>query len=144
MKSSKLSNLSQCWYIIYSPRQAQGITRSLSKHVRSADWTRSIVVWNAFERETKHVRMRSQTRSNEKLNVLEREAKRIRTRSQTHWTRSQMRSNEKLNAFEREAKRVWMRNLLCSLKVWNALERDSKRLLTASKTRSKLSTDNIN
>ena len=37
-----------------------------------------------------------------------------------------------------------MRNRMHSPEVWNAHERDSKRLLTASKTRSKLSTDSVN
>ena len=74
--------------MIYSTRQAQGITRFLSKRVRSAykrirstAWMRSIVAWkgplhetrsnekrNGFEREAKHVRTGNQTRSNETPN----------------------------------------------------------------------------
>ena len=86
---------------------------------------------DAFERRVKYVRTRSQTRSNEKPNPFKREAKRVQTRSQT-------RSNKKPNAFE------WETDQPPSLKVWNALKRDSKRLLTASKPCSKLSTDNVN
>ena len=95
------------------------------------------IVWNTLKREAKHVRTRSQMHSNEKPNAFEPEDKRFQTRSQTHL-------NEKLDAFEREGKHVQMGNRPRSLKICNMLKWDSKRLLTPSKTRSKLSTDSVN
>ena len=121
----------RCWNIVYSTCQTQHITCLLCV------WMRLLHSLDTFNCCTILVQSSSQTHSNEKPNEFKREIECIWMRNQTHL-------NKKLNAFEWQAEHVCMRNQTSLLKIWNALKQDSIRLLTESKTRSKLSNDIVN